>query len=562
MRRTILYFILCFCAINAFGQKKSPLKNTSGKTTTNSAHSAYAKPNIVWIVCEDMSPHLSSFGEQVIQTPHLDQLAKEGVRYTNTYAVAGVCAPSRSGIITGMYPSSIGTTNMRSTTGPGGTEAAKIPAPYSAVLPVAVKGFPEYLRLNGYYCSNNSKQDYQFKAPVTMWDESSKKAHWRDRPGNTPFFAVFNLEITHESQIWQRKNEPLLADPQKVIVPPYYPDVPEVRQDIARQLSNVVRMDQQVGEIIAQLKKDGLYDQSFIFFYSDHGDGLPFVKREVLRRGLHVPLIVKMPKGTKAGSIDNRLISTIDFAPTVLALANVPVPSYMHGKAFMAYGGQPQKAMRSYIFAARDRMDTEYDRVRTAMDTNFQYIRNYMPERSYYQNISYRLSMPMMKRMITMRDSNLLKGPQKLWFRANKPKEELYDLKKDPYEFNNLAENPAYLAKLTEMRKVYEDWYTTYGDLSELPEKEMVRKMWGGSNQQPLTEAPVVSRTGNGIKIFCATPGASIGYKINPKPNAGDNKNWNIYSGSTLVLNPGDVLSIRAERIGFKPSVLTYTLTN
>jgi arylsulfatase A-like enzyme len=559
MLKTTLYTLLCLCTISIFAQRKAPFKN---KADTPTANAASARPNIVWIVCEDMSPHLSAFGEKMIQTPNLDQLAEDGIRYTNAYAVAGVCAPSRSGIITGMYPTSIGTNNMRTTTGPrGGGEIDKIPAPYSAVLPAEVKGFPEYLRLNGYYCSNNSKQDYQFKAPVTMWDESSKKAHWRNRPANTPFFAVFNLEITHESNLWTRENESLLADPQKVVVPPYYPDVPEVRHDIARHLSNVVRMDQQAGELIAQLKKDGLYDNTIIFFYSDHGDGLPFVKREVLHRGLHVPLIIKLPKAVKAGTVDNSLISNIDFAPTVLTLANIPVPAHMHGKAFLDNKGLPQKTTRAYIFAGRDRMDTEYDRVRTVMDTNFQYIRNYMPERSYYQDITYRLSTRSMKRMIAMRDSNLLQGPQKLWFRPGKPKEELYDLKIDPYEFNNLASDPKYRAKLQEMRKVYDEWYAAYGDLSELPEKEMLKKMWGGAAKQPATTNPVIRKTTNGVTISCATKGASIGYKINAKPDVGD-KDWKVYGGGPLALQPGDVLSVRAERIGFKPSVLTYTPTN
>jgi N-sulfoglucosamine sulfohydrolase len=253
------------------------------------------RPNILWITCEDMSPHLGSYGASYVKTTHLDKLASEGIRYTNVFATAGVCAPSRSAIITGMYQQSIGTQHMRTPK----LSANKDAYPpdyigYSAMVPEAVKCFPEYLRAEGYYCSNNVKEDYQFEAPPTVWDESSTTAHWRNRKNDAqPFFAVFNLMVTHESQVWARAKEPLLIDPKNVQVPPYYPDVPEVRLDVARHLSNVMVMDQQAGEILNQLEQDGLSDNTIIFFFSDHGDGLPFVKREIYDRGTRVPLIIK-----------------------------------------------------------------------------------------------------------------------------------------------------------------------------------------------------------------------------------------------------------------------------
>ena len=224
-----------------------------------------AKPNILWVVCEDISPYLSCYGNSLVKTPNIDKLAKEGVRYTNVYTTAGVCAPSRSSIITGMYQTSIGTHNMRTLNGAAGAKYSPV-ADYSAVIPEQVKCFPEFLRLNNYYCTNNEKQDYQFVAPVTAWDESSPAASWRNRPTNKPFFSVHNFFITHESQIYARNKESLLVDTDKIIVPPFYPDTKIVRHDISRLFSNIERMDAQVGELIQMLKDDGLYDKTIIFF--------------------------------------------------------------------------------------------------------------------------------------------------------------------------------------------------------------------------------------------------------------------------------------------------------
>ncbi|HYI76499.1 MAG TPA: sulfatase, partial [Chryseolinea sp.] len=389
-----------------------------------------SQPNILWITCEDMSPHLSSYGDLQVKTPNLDKLASEGIRYTNAFATAGVCAPSRSAIITGMYQQSIGTQHMRT----GKLSANKDAYPpnyvgYSAVVPGYVKCFPEYLRANGYYCTNNVKEDYQFEAPPTVWDESSNTAHWRNRKNSAqPFFAVFNLMVTHESQVWARAGEPLLVDPKNVEVPPYYPDVPEVRNDIARHLSNVMVMDQQAGEILKQLEEDGLSDNTIVFFFSDHGDGLPFVKREIYDRGTRVPLIIKFgkkyqsskPFGAKRNVVDDQLISLVDLAPSVLSLVGCPIPNYLQGKAFLG----PDKGLpRSYVYAARDRMDSEYDRVRSIRSNQFLYLRNYMTEKPYYQNISYRLQQPMMKVILQMRDDKNLNEKQMLWFRQTKPAE-------------------------------------------------------------------------------------------------------------------------------------------
>ncbi|HEX6227433.1 MAG TPA: sulfatase [Chryseolinea sp.] len=527
--------------------------------TKVSGQAKKAQPNILWITCEDMSPHLGSYGDSQVKTPYLDKLASEGIRYTNAFATAGVCAPSRSAIITGMYQQSIGTQHMRT----GKISANKDAYPpdyigYSAVVPEHVKCFPEYLRANGYYCSNNSKEDYQFEAPPTAWDESSNTAHWRNRKKKEqPFFAVFNLMVTHESQVWARAGEPLLVDPKDVQVPPYYPDVPEVRMDMARHLSNVMVMDQQAGEILKQLEDDGLSNNTIVFFFSDHGDGLPFVKREIYDRGIRVPLIIRFGEhwqtanttGPANGVVNDQLISLVDLAPTMLSLTGCKIPERMQGQAFL---GPAKAAPRKYVFAARDRMDSEYDRVRSIRDEKFLYLRNYMPEKPYYQNIAYRLQQPMMKVILDMKANGSLNEQQMLWFRPTKPPEELYDCTADPFQFKDLASDPAYAKQVARLRRAYDGWITGVGDLSDEPESQMLKSWWGGKDEAPKTAAPTMAHNGSGVTLSSATGGASIGYKFKWADA------WSVYV-SPVQTNGRDSLYSIAQRIGYAKSDVVKT---
>lgn len=509
------------------------------------------QPNILWITCEDMSPHLGSFGEKVAKTPNLDQLAKEGVKCTNVFSTAGVCAPSRNALITGMYQTSIGGHQMRTLQTPATQQYSPV-ASYSAMVPEYVKCFPEYLRKAGYYCTNNEKQDYQFIAPVTVWDENSRTADWRGRQDKSqPFFSIINLMTTHESQVFMRDKEPLQVSPDDVIVPPYYPDNQIIRKDIARFLTNVQVMDKQVGEIIQKLKDDGLYDNTIIFFYSDHGDGLPFVKRELYDRGLRVPMIIRFPNAEQQGTTDSQLISFVDFAPTVLSLANIPIPKHLQGQAFL--GKQKATTPRKYYYAARDRMDTEVDRVRAVSDGRFKYLKNYMPERPYYQDIKFRLQQKGMIEILRLKDEGKLNEQQMYWFRQSKPVEELFDMQTDPYEFNNLAENPKYQAKLLELRAKHEEWLKKYGDLGATPEKEMLAKWWNGKDKAPITESPTINIKNSKTIISCATKGASIGYK-----NHWNDKVWQVYD-NPIKTSKGDSLYVVAHRIGYEPSELVKT---
>lgn len=521
------------------------------------------------------------YGEKSVQTPNIDQLAKEGMRYTHAYTTAGVCAPSRSAIITGMYQTSIGTQHMRTKAINPKYMGEGVPN-YSAVIPDYVKAFPEYLRMNGYYTTNNEKQDYQFDAPVTVWDENGPAASYRNRPAGSPFFSVFNIFITHESQLFKRDS--LLVDPKIVTVPPYYPDTEQTRTDIARNLSHIQRMDQQVGEIITMLKEDGLYDNTVIFFYSDHGGALPWMKREVLDRGLHIPLIVRMPGGEGAGTVNHDLVSGVDFAPTVLSLAGVKIPGYMQGQAFL--GAQKARAARRYIFAARDRMDEKYDRVRAVRDARFAYIYNYMPEKPAYQDLDFRYGIPMMKEMLAMRDAGKLHPHAMAWFKAPKAVEELYDTENDPHQLHNVASDPQYKAKLEELQTAFRNWQQAVGDQSAVPEKEMVARWWNGQDKAPVTATPQISHSRKGAKISCTTPGASIGYQVVKAGTAGQAEQhrvqtwdyvlisnpgkvgtqaaaapaWQVYTGGYIKLGKGDTLRVNAMRIGYEPATSEYVL--
>lgn len=240
-------------------------------------------PNILWISVEDLSPRLSVYGDSTIATPNIERLAEEGIVYDHVYTSAGVCAPSRNAIITGRYQTSNGGHNMRTLyyTFP---EETGLPESYETAPPAEVKCFPEYLRAAGYFTTNNSKTDYQFTAPPTVWDKNGETASWRDRPAGMPFFSVINFTTTHESQIWKRAENLMKVSPSKVPIPPYYPNDSIVRNDIARHYSNISELDEQVGEILKQLEEDDLLDKTIIFFWTDHGDGLPFYKREIYKR--------------------------------------------------------------------------------------------------------------------------------------------------------------------------------------------------------------------------------------------------------------------------------------
>jgi len=416
------------------------------------------RPNILWLSAEDISPHLGCYGDPHAITPHLDQLAKEGVRYTHAFTTAGVCAPCRSGIITGMYQTTIGTHHMRC----------------NAQLPAHIKPFPLYLRKAGYYCTNNSKKDYQFREPKETWDVSGRKAHWRDRKKGQPFFAVFNFTGCHESGIageakYKSVTQNLKASQRQnaseLKLPPYYPDTPIVREDWKRNYELITAMDAWAGGLIKQLKVDGLYENTIIIFWSDHGVGLPRAKRWLYDSGTRIPLIVRQPGG-KAG-VSDRLVSSIDFGPTALKLAGLKIPKHMQGRSFI--GGLPRK----FVFGARDRMDERYDIIRSVRDKRYRYIRNYEPLKTYYQYMNTPEKGATMKEIRRVAAKGEMPPAAVLFLAPRKPVEELYDLEADPHEIRNLAGDKKYAKNLKKLREAHMQWVRDTGDLGLLPEAEI-----------------------------------------------------------------------------------------
>ena len=521
--------------------------------------------NVVWISCEDMGPILGAYGNTIIKTPNLDRLASEGVLYKNAYSTVGVCAPSRFSIITGMYSARLGAHNMR--TGDyhnfktpeevfykqdiGVIDKAGVNIPqYEVVPPKNVKPFTEILRAKDYYCANNFKCDYQFNSPFTAWDEVSPTVSFRDAPKDRPFFYVLNSLLTHESRIWQRSNEALTVAPQDVIIPDYFPDIPEVRMDIARKYSNIEAMDKKVGELLSQLEEDGLLETTIIMFWSDHGGNLLRQKRAVGNSGLNVPLIVRYPDKKMAGKVDERIVSLMDLAPTVLSLLNIEPPPHYDGKAF---AGPFEDKPRKYAFGTADRFDESTDMQRSVLDGRFVYIKNFMPELPLIYRNKYRERIPMNSKLIQMDSQGELNGDASYIFMKTKEVEELYDLQEDPYEVKNVATNPEYEDKLVELRNALSAWQIEIDDKGFLPENEIVKSFWPDM-KQPVTEDVVFSLNSDGLlSLTTVTPGASIGYQLDE--NIGSDS-WEFYH-KPLRTNEDQQIAARAIRIGFKASNIT-----
>ncbi|MBN2665860.1 MAG: sulfatase [Bacteroidales bacterium] len=521
------------------------------------------QPNILWISTEDLSPHFNCYGDKTVKTPNIDRLASQGIRFTNVFTTAAISAPCRAGIITGMYQTSIGCMHMRTTSYRRGVDN---PVAFTAVPPHYVKTFTEYLRTADYYCTNNSKTDYQFAkdpVPASIWDECSRTAHYRNRPDKSqPFFAVFNWVGTHESQNWDLTN--VKTDPESVKVPPYYPDNETIRMNIAKSYDNIVRLDSVVGVILDELEKEGELKNTIIFFWGDHGDGLPRAKRWLYDSGLNIPLIIKYPDGYKAGTVDDRLISSIDFGPTVLSMAGVTVPAHMQGIPFL---GEQTGKTRDAVYAARDRVDESYDMIRSVRTKDFLYIRNYYTNESFQIWVPYLNNMPIYKEMLRLDAEGRLTGPQKSWMASTRPPEELYDVRNDPYQINNLADDPKFLKVLEEFREKHEQWTLTTGDMGHMNEPEMIRQMWPDM-KQPVTDTPyfIVNspedrasknlRTGGTwsspmtLSFYCPTHGASVVYTFEEK----ENPHWLLYSGP-MHLKPGNYnIRVKAVRYGYGDS--------
>ena len=530
------------------------------------------KFNVLWLVAEDLGPYIPPFGDSTIKTPHLSRLAAEGVRYNNVFSVSGVCSPSRAALATGMYPTSIGAHHMRTLYQQPAAKKLGI-INYEVVLPAEVKMVSEILRENGYYTSNNSKEDYQFLPSQMSWDESSIYAHWRNRPIEKPFYSMFSFMVTHESSIWnpigkkhdldvfppprtvkrwwkkfQNKFLPLIDENLSVVIPPYLPRTEKVVNDVRRMYSNISRMDDHVGNILTQLEEDGLLENTIIIWFTDHGGPLPRQKRLLYDAGLHVPMIVRYPNKLRAGEIDDRLISFVDFAPTLLSMMDIKPPEYMQGLAFE--GEYKNSEERKFIHAAADRFDETYDMIRAVRNKRFKYLKNFQPQTPYYLPLAYRENMASMQELLRLHQIDSLNKEQALWFRETKPIEELFDTYSDPHELNNLAEDPKFKGILSELRRECEMWMDNIKDMGHIPEQELINTFWP-DKIQPLTANPMFHIEDGKLSITCQTKGASIGYKRLQDLEEG--LGWQIYK-SPLDIDQETPILVIAHRIGFAPS--------
>ena len=434
---------------------------------------AAERPNVLWITCEDTGPHLGCYGDALARTTRLDRLAEEGVLYENAFAYCGVCAPSRSCLITGIYPLRLGSGPMRSATR----------------LPESVRILPALLRRAGYWTSNNSKTDYNFPVPAGAWDQNGRKAHWRGRRGGTPFFSVFNLTVCHQSQIfcseerWKRNIRRLtpaeVHDPATMVVPPYHPDTPEFRKEWARHYDNVTAMDYQVGDILDQLEEDGLADDTIVFFFSDHGTGMPGVKKFVWYDSLRVPLLIRFPEKWRhlapsaPGTRSERLVSFVDFAPSVLSLVEVPVPAEMQGTAFLgAAAGSP----REVVFGGNERDAEVSDGRRYVFDGRWHYVRNFRPWLADGEINSYVEQHAGMKAWREGVAAGSITGPAARFFAKPRPFEELYDISADPRCLRNLAGDPAQARTLERLRNRCRAEMKAHRDLGLLPERQILAR--------------------------------------------------------------------------------------
>jgi len=420
------------------------------------------RPNIVWIMSEDISIDIACYGTPVVHTPCLDALAKEGVRYTNAFTTAPVCSASRSAMMTGMYQTSIGAHHHRSHRRDGYT------------LPEPVRPITAYLREAGYFtaggCGYSAKTDLNFRCADKIFDGKD----WSERKEGQPFFAQITLPVTHR-RFKKDKDRPI--DPEKVDLLPFHPDDPIARRDWADYLESIQIMDSQVGAILARLDREGLADNTAVIFIGDNGRCHVRGKQWLYDGGIRVPFIMRWPGKTDEGRVCDEMVSSIDISATVLQIAGIEPPGHMQGRAL--HGSDSER--RACIFAARDRCDETEDRIRCVRDKRYKYIRNFMPERPYTQtNVYIERHYAMLTLLKEKQATGELTPAQALFMAPQKPKEEFYDIENDPHEIHNLAGSPdseEATTRLGEMRTILEDWIAQTNDMGRFPEDPAAKRL-------------------------------------------------------------------------------------
>lgn len=538
------------------------------------------RPNILLVVFEDMSERIGAFGDPIATTPVLDAFASESVRYPNTFTTAGVCAPSRASLMTGVHQQTLGAQHMRTHAfrtefEPSGSEIG-----YAAVPPANVKAFPELLRQAGYYTFAgyggwviSNKKDYQFGTPFTVWDEDIETASWQAREAGQPFFGMVTLATTHESFLFPdepvidaefarqtaARNKRLLADAEKitdpnaVVVPPWLPDTPQVRAEIATQYDNIAFTEEKLAILLSDLEAAGLADDTIVIVTTDHGDGFPRAKRSVYDSGIKVPLMIRFPGNRHAGDIRDEMISFVDLAPTILAMAGVARPDWLQGRNFL---GEDRDAPNDYVFAASDRMDAWTDRIKAVRDTRYKLIRNFDQDVPFFQPVEFRRALRSMQALEAGETAGDLTALQGGYFDTPRPAVELYDTQTDPDETRNLAGDQAFEGIRSRLSDSLKDWLKRTSDWSAISEGEMVEAMWPGG-KQPVTQVPTITfrqaASGGFLAVLeTQTEGASLGWRFQNDANPA----WQIYSEEISVA-PGVCMEAKAVRYGYGESETT-----
>lgn len=433
--------------------------------------SAAERPNVVWLISEDNSIHyMKMFDENGTETPRIAELAQHGLQFNNAFSNAPVCSVARTTLMTSCYGPRIGTQfHRRSVTVP---------------MPENVRMFPAYLRDAGYYTTNNQKKDYNAVESEGTWDESSTKATWRNRKDDQPFFHMQSFGTTHESSLHfsqsKYENEKTLTDPDSVFVQPYFPQTDLFKYTVAKYHDNMRKVDSQIGAVVDQLKQDGLLEDTFIFYFGDHGGVLPRGKGYAYESGLHVPLVVHVPENFKqlaawsAGAKVDGFVEFIDFGATTLKLAGVEIPDGVDGKAFLGAGIEGDEVEgRNEAFGYADRFDEKYDLVRTLRKGKYEYVRNYQPFNFDGLQNNYRYIMLAYREWRDLFREGKLNKAQSQFFET-RPVEQLFDIEADPHEINDLSADPAYAAVLADMRKRLTEKVKSLPDLSLFPESYLV----------------------------------------------------------------------------------------
>ena len=429
------------------------------------------KPNFVWLLSEDNSKHyLKLFDENGAATPHIERLAASGLVFEHAFSNSPVCSVARTTLITGCYAPRIGTQYHR--------RSVLVP------LPHGLRMFPAYLRDAGYFTSNNRKKDYNAIEGDGVWDESSGKASWRHRKPGQPFFHMQSFGATHESSLHfstaVMENEKTKTDPQKVAIAPYHPDTETFRYTYARYHDRIRQVDAQIGRVVDQLEKDGLLEETFVFYFGDHGGVLPRGKGYVYESGLHVPLVVRVPKkwehlvDAKRGTRVRGFVSFVDFGPTLLRLAGLTVPEQVDGRPFLGRGVSLSDVnARDEAFGYADRFDEKYDFVRSLRKGRYKYIRSYEPFNFDGLHNNYRYKMLAYAEWRDLYRAGQLAPEHRQFFERRAP-EALYDLETDPYETKNLAGDPKHAASLQDVRDRLASRVRDMPDLSLFPENHLV----------------------------------------------------------------------------------------